>query len=158
LVEQRGFVLWIDDDHLLLKYPVEYLEGRGIGCEVCDDFDAALRFIKADEKEEVGRIDLILIDVMMQPSPILDRYGTNDGFESGLRFIDLLTEGGIATGMKKIIYTNCKPDGTVYKSQFKEKLSQQLDTRGTKIVRKGKFKARQFADFIEREIGLKEDE
>lgn len=135
------FVLWIDDDGLLLGHPMENLRNAGIDCRLCQDVDLASKVIRDEE----DKISIILIDVMMRPGECLIGYDTRHGFETGLRFIDYLEDQNLAKDIKKLIYTNA-----AVTSPYRPSRSKSLEV---KVVQKGRFKGLRFPKFLQGEIG-----
>lgn len=138
------FILWIDDDGLLMGHPMENLRNAGIECRMCQDLDRALEIVE----QHSDRVSLMLIDVMMPPAKCLKGYDTRDGFESGLRFIDYMVEKGIAMGVKKIVYTNAPVS-----SPYKPLTCKTGEEQTIKVVKKGKHKGLRFPKFVLSEIG-----
>ena len=143
---KRHYVLWIDDDRLLLKHSIENLNDRMIDCTVCDDFDKALEIIE----EKLNDIDLVLIDVMMRPSECLKGLPTKHGFEAGLRFVDLLDSEVRYDRLDLLIYTNSRTDDPYYPKPVPGVTgeSRGSDRESVEVVKKGKYKARKFAEFV----------
>ena len=142
------FVLWIDDDGLLLGHPVENLNDLDIKCVVSEDFDRAVDIIKT----KGNQISLILIDVMMAPGKCLEEYDCQNGFQSGLRFIDYMANENIARDVKKIIYTNSNTKGPYIPIIRSNNYNENTNLSAIKVIKKGKYKALEFAKFISKEI------
>ena len=137
------FVLWIDDDRLLLGHSVVSLDEVGVNCVICDNFDRALEIIQ----RESDRISLMIVDVMMRPAEFLQSYNTKKGFESGLRFLDYLATNDLGGHIPKILYTNSKLSGE-YQVKILGREYDDPNIEKIKIVKKGKYLADDFADYV----------
>ena len=95
-------ILWIDDDHDLLRSQRMNLTEDGYNVFIEPDVDKALSIISGSREKLCG----IILDVMMNPGKILKNKNHHGGLKTGLVFLEYLNEENLLQGLKVFVFTH----------------------------------------------------
>ena len=142
----KKFVVWVDDDRLLLSLSITALKEESIDVLSIDNVKDAYKFIKNDPQKIAG----IIIDVMMDPGELLADRATRHGLETGYRFADYLSEQDLLKETSLFFLTNASFTGEVYRTADGEKEIPRF--------KKSKYESDELVDLVIEQFGLNDNE
>lgn len=136
------YVLWVDDDQDLLVHSIQGLHEAGIKVKVAKDVKIAASLIATDMENQLG----VILDIMMNPTDLLDGRSHRGGFETGFRFLDYLSDEELLAKLRIFVFTNSTP--------FKSKYTPPGTGSEIKCYRKSRYTSRAFVKLVMQEFEI----
>ena len=136
------YLLWVDDDRMLLSHAVSRLKENRIPVRVASTIDEAMAVVASD----LANIRGVMVDLMMDPGVGLRNRDHDAGFETGFRFVDWLYENQYLEALPTIILTNKDDVGNAYSPRGQN--AARAAAISIRVERKAKYKAIKFVRLV----------